>query len=132
MTGSAAPTIPFGYWRVVFSRYGTFTGRARRAEYWSFLLAHAIIALGLYLLDVVTNYAGAGAILLVAYAAAALVPGVAVAVRRLHDSGRSGWWFLLLFVPLAHLVLLVFLALDSQPGSNEYGPNPKTGQGFRR
>jgi len=56
-----------------------------------------------------------------------LVPSLAVSVRRLHDTGRSGFWLLLAFVPLiGGLVLLVFEALDSQPGDNQYGPNPKT------
>lgn len=60
------------------------------------------------------------------YMLAVLVPGIAVGVRRLHDTGRSGWWLLIALVPLlGAIVLLVFLVQDSQPGENQYGPNPK-------
>ncbi len=62
----------------------------------------------------------------VLYSLAAFLPGFAVTCRRLHDTGRSGWWFLLVFLPIVGLiVLIVFLCLDSQPGENAYGPNPK-------
>ncbi|MHB9077753.1 MAG: DUF805 domain-containing protein [Pirellulaceae bacterium] len=60
------------------------------------------------------------------YSLAMLVPGIAVSIRRLHDTNGSGLWLLILFVPLVGaLVLLLFLVQDSQPGSNQYGPNPK-------
>jgi uncharacterized membrane protein YhaH (DUF805 family) len=63
------------------------------------------------------------------YSLAVLVPSIAVAVRRLHDTGRSGWWLLIAFVPLiGGLVLLVFYVQDSQPGSNPFGANPKSGK----
>jgi uncharacterized membrane protein YhaH (DUF805 family) len=58
-----------------------------------------------------------------------LIPGIAVTVRRLHDSGRSGWWILIALIPLiGTIILLVFMVLDSQPGDNEYGPNPKAAE----
>ena len=60
------------------------------------------------------------------YMLAALIPGWAVAVRRLHDTGKSGWWWLIVFVPfIGAIVLIVFWVLDSAPGANQYGPNPK-------
>lgn len=60
------------------------------------------------------------------YTLTALIPGIAVSVRRLHDTGRSGWWLLIAFIPLiGAIVLLVFMALDSEPGHNEYGQSPK-------
>lgn len=60
------------------------------------------------------------------YMLAVLLPGIAVGVRRLHDTGRSGWWLLISLVPLiGAIILLVFLVQDSQPGENQYGPNPK-------
>ena len=60
------------------------------------------------------------------YSLAVLIPSIAVAVRRLHDTGRTGWWLLIGFIPLVGIiVLLVFLFTDSQPGPNQYGPNPK-------
>jgi uncharacterized membrane protein YhaH (DUF805 family) len=55
-----------------------------------------------------------------------LIPGIAVTVRRLHDTSRTGWWVLIVFVPLVGaLILMIFMVLESQPGDNEYGPNPK-------
>ena len=55
-----------------------------------------------------------------------LLPGLGVSVRRLHDTDHSGWWLLILLVPLVGvIVLLIFLVRDSQPGSNRFGPNPK-------
>jgi len=59
------------------------------------------------------------------FALASLIPGLACCVRRLHDIGKSGWWVLIGFIPLVGLVLLVFTLMDSQPGPNQYGPNPK-------
>ena len=64
-------------------------------------------------------------ILLVIYVFAVFIPGIAVYVRRLHDTGRSGWWFLIILVPFGVFVLLVFLVEDSQADENKYGPNPK-------
>lgn len=61
------------------------------------------------------------------YTLAVLIPGLAVTIRRLHDTGRSGWWFLIILIPiLGPIVLLVFMVLDSQPTDNNYGPNPKS------
>lgn len=60
------------------------------------------------------------------YSLAVLIPSIAVTIRRLHDTGRTGWWFLLIFIPLiGAIVLLVFMVLDSEEGTNDYGPNPK-------
>ena len=69
---------------------------------------------------------GQGGLLQIIFALALLVPSIALAVRRLHDIGKSGWWYLIVFIPIIGiLVLLYFFVLDSQPGSNQYGPNPK-------
>src|SRR4051794_8393565 len=60
------------------------------------------------------------------YSLAVLLPSIAVTVRRLHDTGRSGWWILISLIPIiGGIVLLVFMVLDSEPGVNQYGPNPK-------
>jgi uncharacterized membrane protein YhaH (DUF805 family) len=59
------------------------------------------------------------------YALAVLIPTIAISIRRLHDIGKSGWFYLLVFVPIISLVLIYFFVLDSQPGENQYGPNPK-------
>lgn len=100
----------------VLKKYAVFTGRARRKEYWMFHLFNFII---LILLAIVELGPGGHGFLGNLYAAAVLVPSIAVAIRRMHDIGRSGWWILL------PIVNLVFVMLDSQDGENEYGPNPK-------
>ena len=109
----------------VLKNYAVFDGRARRKEYWMFVLFNILVvfvaafALGLIV--------GAGAVNLVyLYNLAILIPALAVGVRRLHDTGRSGWWLLISLVPIVGgIVLLVFFVQDSKPGQNEYGPNPK-------
>ena len=110
-------------------KYACFSGRARRQEYWLFALFNIIagiiigvIAGVLVSVTKVTAFAFLGTI----YNLAVLIPGLAVLFRRLHDTGRSGWWWLLAFIPfIGWIVLIVFCCLDSQPGENQYGPNPK-------
>lgn len=103
------------------NKYATFTGRAHRTEYWMFVLFSIIFAIVASIIDAIIT----GGLLGVVYTLAVIIPSIAVAVRRLHDTGRSGWWLLLGLIPLVGLVLIYFLVLDSQPGDNEYGPNPK-------
>ncbi|HYD55562.1 MAG TPA: DUF805 domain-containing protein [Burkholderiales bacterium] len=111
------------YLDVVKNKYATFSGRARRKEYWMFFLMNLLIAMGIGIVEAII---GLGGILGILYALALLIPGIAVSVRRLHDTGRSGWWLLIGFIPfIGWIVVLVFMVLDSQPGDNEYGPNPK-------
>jgi uncharacterized membrane protein YhaH (DUF805 family) len=106
----------------VLKKYAVFSGRARRKEYWFFFLFNVIITIVLAVIDIVT---GIG-LLTGTYLLAMFIPGIAVSVRRLHDTGRSGWYMLIAWVPLfGPIVLLVFLAQDSQPGQNQYGANPK-------
>jgi uncharacterized membrane protein YhaH (DUF805 family) len=107
----------------VLKKYAVFTGRASRSEFWMFFLINLIISIALSLIDRYLRTSGAIGSL---YSLAVLVPGIAVSVRRLHDTGRSGWWFLLVLIPcIGSLVLLVFFVQDSEPGSNQYGPNPR-------
>jgi uncharacterized membrane protein YhaH (DUF805 family) len=109
----------------VLKKYAVFTGRARRKEYWYFFLITLIISIILSLLDGSFGDGGMG-ILTTLYSLAVLIPGIAVSVRRLHDIGRSAWWLLIGLVPfLGGIVLLVFMVLDSTPGENQFGPNPK-------
>ena len=110
-------------------KYACFSGRARRQEYWLFVLFNIIagIIVGVIsgVLVSVTNVT-AFAYLGTIYSLAVLIPGFAVFFRRLHDTGRSGWWWLIGFIPLiGAIVLIIFCCLDSQPGENQYGPNPK-------
>ena len=110
-------------------KYAVFSGRSRRREYWYFVLFNIIVGIVLGWIDALLgtrgSYAGAG-LLSGIYGLAVIIPSLAVTVRRLHDIDRSGWWILIALVPLIGvIVLLVFALLDSTPGDNRYGPNPK-------
>ena len=110
-------------------QYATFDGRSRRKEYWYFALINMLAIVALAVVDGVTGMYSAEigiGVLSGLYILAASVPGLAVSVRRLHDIGRTGWWVLIGVIPfIGTLVLLVLAVLDSQPGANRYGPNPK-------
>jgi uncharacterized membrane protein YhaH (DUF805 family) len=111
--------------------YAVFSGRARRSEYWYFALFYLIFYAVGAMLDVMTGTfdkaAGIGlctGILTLAF----LIPSLSVTVRRLHDTGRSGWWLLIGLIPVVGaIILLVFLAQDSESGANQHGANPKAG-----
>ena len=108
---------------VLTKKYADFSGRARRSEYWWFVLATAIV-------DLVLQAIGRGVgnqFLYYIFALAVLVPGLAVAVRRLHDTGRSGWWLLIAFTIVGIIVLIVWYATEGESGTNQYGPSPKAG-----
>lgn len=113
----------------VLKNYAGFSGRARRKEYWYFVLFNLIISVVLGIVDGVTGSVNAETgmgLLGSIYTLAVLIPAIAVSVRRLHDTGRTGWWLLISLVPLVgFIVLIVFLVQDSTPGENEYGANPK-------
>ena len=104
-------------------KYAVFSGRARRKAYWMFTLFNVIIVIVLGIIEVLVGGPGIVGML---YSLAVLIPGIAVLVRRLHDTNRSGWWLLIGLVPLiGPIILLVFVVQDSQAGANQYGPNPK-------
>jgi len=113
----------------VLKKYAVFDGRARRKEYWYFVLFGTLVSIVIAIVDAATGSFSADAgigILGSIYALAVLIPTIAVGVRRLHDTNRSGWWLLLALIPLVGtIVLLVFLATDGDPEENQYGPNPK-------
>ncbi len=113
----------------VLKKYAVFGGRARRKEYWYFFLFSILISIGLMIVDGVTGSFSAEAgmgLLSGLYTLGVLIPGIAVMVRRLHDTNRSGWWFWISLIPIIGLiVLIVFLASDSKPEENQYGPSPK-------
>ena len=111
------------------TNYTEFGGRARRKEYWFFILFNILISIAFTIIDGVTGLysieTGVGLFSGI-YSLAILVPSIAVGVRRLHDTNRSGWWLLISFIPLiGAIILIVFLASDSNPEENQYGPNPK-------
>lgn len=108
----------------VLKNYVGFSGRARRKEFWMFYLFNAIAIAILYMPFIVTQETSLVFIVPV-YLLAVFLPTLAVIVRRLHDTGKSGWWYLITFIPFGGIVLLVFMCMDSQSGPNQYGPNPK-------
>ena len=111
-----------------WTNYANFQGRARRKAFWMFALFNIIAIVALTMVEGPIGLRGDGGygILSGLYSLAVILPALALAVRRLHDTGRSGWWLLIGLVPLVGpIVLIVFYVTDSQPGSNEYGPNPK-------
>jgi uncharacterized membrane protein YhaH (DUF805 family) len=107
---------------VCLSKYATFSGRARRSEYWWFALMAGAVN---FIAAIVDNVAGTSILAIVA-GLALVLPGLAVSIRRLHDTNRSGWWYLLIFVPFGAIALIVFYCQDSAPVANAYGPSPKS------
>ncbi len=104
-------------------KYAVFNGRARRKEYWMFALFNTIISIVLALVD---NILGTSSIISSIYSLAVLIPSIALCVRRLHDVGKSGWWYFLILIPLVGIIwLFILFCTDSKPGNNAYGPNPK-------
>ena len=111
---------------VVKNKYAQFDGRATRSEYWYFTLFFMIGYILLFIIDIfLMQMTGLPVpVLTLIFALGLLVPSLAVAIRRLHDIGKSGWWYLLAIVPIVSLVLLAFFVMDSKE-DNQYGPNPK-------
>ena len=109
------------YYIDVLKKYAVFNGRASRMEYWMFVLISFIISIILSIVDNAIHSPMLESI----YGLAVFVPSIAVGVRRLHDTGKSGWWLLIALIPVVGaIVLIVFFILDSQPGDNAYSTNP--------
>ncbi len=109
----------------VLKKYGVFNGRARRKEYWMFALFNVIFSSVIYIIELIAGIDDL-AIISMIYSLGILIPSLAVAVRRLHDTNRTGWWVLINLIPfLGWLIFLIFVVQDSDAGNNDYGPNPK-------
>ena len=128
----------FDWWKkVVFENFANFNGRARRKEYWSFQLVNVLLLIVPYILLITSVFnaqaeGGLGVLgiisclLLVVFALVTIVPSLAVLVRRLHDTDRSGWYFLMGLIPfVGGLILLYFYFSDGSVGKNNYGNDPK-------
>lgn len=121
------------YWKnAITKNYANFNGRARRSEYWYYTLMNIIIVIGLEILIGVCAASDLGVVsmilgaILVIYALGTFIPSLAVVVRRLHDQGKSGWFFCVAFIPLVGSIwLLVLLCTEGTRGDNEYGSDPK-------
>lgn len=111
--------------------YAVFSGRARREEYWMFVVFNIIFSMAAVVVDVIMMSIGIPFLLFSSlYALALFIPSLAVSVRRLHDTGKSGWLWLLAIVPIGNIVLLVLLATEGTRGANCYGGDPKGGMTF--
>ena len=121
------------YYKKCLKNYANFKGRARRKEYWLFVLANTIIGIILSIIDSIIgipNLGSGGVSIIVSitslYSLIVFVPAIAVGVRRLHDIGKSGWFYLLILIPLiGAIILIVWCAKPGNLGINEYGADPK-------
>jgi len=117
------------WYLLVLKKFADFNGRARRTEYWMFVLFNIIFGIVAAVIDNVIGTAidGVGyGLFYILYMLAVLIPGLAVAVRRLHDTGKSGWMLLVALIPLVGAIwLLVLMVTEGTPGENQYGSNPK-------
>jgi len=112
------------YYIEVIKKYAVFTGRARRSEYWYFVLFNFLAAIVVVFLGGLFN--DRDQTLYRLYVLAMFLPALGVTIRRLHDIGKSGWWILFVLVPVVGAIfVIVWEATEGQPGSNKYGPNPK-------
>lgn len=125
------------YYIQALKKYATFTGRARRKEYLTYLLVYYCMLL---VPGITLNFVEQGgtsslvlgilSIIIILFHA---IPGLAVSVRRLHDTGRSGWWLLINFIlVIGNIAYIVFCLSDSDPKANEYGPSPKAAQSKKK
>ena len=110
--------------KTCFNKYAHFRGRARRPEFWYFILFNFLVGLALNIVDAtIFGWGSDFAVLNPLYTLAVFVPTLAVGARRLHDTGRSGWWQLMLLIPIVGIiVLIVFCAGRGEPRQNQYGP----------
>jgi uncharacterized membrane protein YhaH (DUF805 family) len=114
--------------RTCLEKYVGFSGRARRSEYWYFVLFTLIVSMVAGILDGIlgtmdddTNVGVIGSIASLAL----LLPSIAVAIRRLHDTSRSGWWILIGLIPIVGWIILIVFYVQDSHGDNTYGPSPK-------
>jgi uncharacterized membrane protein YhaH (DUF805 family) len=122
------------YKKVVFENYANFKGRARRSEYWYFALANGLISILLIVVGVAIGsiFGDAltggiiGYVFFGLYTLATILPGLGVVVRRLHDVGKSGWFYLVAFIPfIGGIWILILFCTEGNRGQNQYGPDPK-------
>lgn len=129
--------IMIDWYLLVLSRYAEFSGRSRRSEYWWFTLFNfVIIFIWSILTQIILATTGMASdspfglfvnAIPIVYSLAVFLPTIGVTVRRLHDTGRSGWWMLLNLIPFGVFIILYFCTIDSNENENTYGLNPKTG-----
>jgi len=120
-------TLKENFINILKNHYTDFNGRVRRREYWSFTLVSVIISIVLGIVDSILGKIGIGFTGYI-YSLAVLLPSLGLLARRLHDTGKSGWWMLLGLTGIGAFVVLYFACLDGTVGENEFGSDPKTGE----
>jgi uncharacterized membrane protein YhaH (DUF805 family) len=110
--------------RHCLASYATFQGRARRSEYWYFALFGVLVSVATGLLDLILFPGFESSVISLIASLALLLPTLAVSVRRLHDTGRSGWWLLVGLVPLVGALVLLIWACQRSDAENRFGPPP--------
>lgn len=115
-------TFIMNFYLQAFKRYADFSGRSRRSEYWYFVLFNFLMSILTLCVDFISGIP----IFTLLYLLASFIPAFALIARRLHDIGKSAWWYFIVLVPVAGIIVLfVFLITDSQPGRNQWGEDPK-------
>lgn len=110
----------FGCFLAALRKYAVFSGRASRKEYWAFQLYYFLLMILATILDAVI---GTGIILQIILMLALFLPALAVMIRRLHDADRTGWWVLLMFIPIVNIIAwIVFGVMEGTAGENRFGP----------
>lgn len=108
----------------VLKKYAVFQGRASRKEYWTFILINAVVSFVVLAITIMLHWWLLVPVFYL-YQFAIILPSLGVTVRRLHDTGKSGWWFFITFVPFIGSIILLILTLqEGQAGDNQWGPNP--------
>jgi uncharacterized membrane protein YhaH (DUF805 family) len=115
------------YTEAFTKKFADFSGRARPQEFWMFVLFNVGAAFIALIIDAII---GTGFVFYGLYILASIIPSLAVSVRRLHDTDKSGWWLLIGLIPFGGIVLLVFYIMGGTPGTNQYGPNPAGTPGY--
>lgn len=110
--------------RIGFSKYATFSGRATRSEFWFFTLFYSLVILATFWITILLD-SELFAYIAVAIWLALFLPSISALVRRLHDTGKSGWWYWLSLVPFGGIVVVVFLCQPSELSANKYGSAPR-------
>ena len=106
-----------------FRNYVGFSGRASRSEFWYWILFTVLVSIALSIIDF--GMLSGNSVLSSIWSLATFLPSLAIGVRRLHDGDRTGWWWLIVIIPLIGIiVLIVFWCLEGTPGSNRFGPDP--------
>jgi len=122
--GEAATGDPMGFGEAIsagFSNYVNFSGRAIRSAYWFWTLFVFVVGIVAVIIDAVIGTS----IIYPLFGLATILPGIAVSIRRLHDTDRTGWWLLIIFIPLIGAILLIiWYCTAGTPGPNRFGPDP--------